>query len=216
MYLLKRTLMLVACVAGALIPAIILILLNMEPQTEVYKLPYVDNDSGIVLEKLLSYDGVFVEDRSNDPVQGVAAGVIKNNGNLCIESACVDVFVEGSKYSFEICMLLPGMRVLVLDARKAEYSGNSIINLTVISKIFEHNPAELILHQTTDYGDLLINQYDRCVSISVYHRIWSESEEMYYGGIAYKTYIRNFVPGDRLVLKPDYTFPSEAILVLIA
>lgn len=180
-------------------------------------LPVHIDQSGIVLESLQKYDGPYFEDRTNDYVQGIASAVFINAGNKCLESAFIEVCLEGGSYVFEVTMLPPGMRVLVLERDKSVYLHGSVISCTISDRYTETIVDEPLFIENLQDGSCRLKNlsFFDISELSVFHKRWSEEMGMYLGGISYKTLIVNFQSGDELAITPGYTFPENSQIVCI-
>lgn len=211
---LKWTFLLLAGVLGALSASVALVHNN---ESCYLTLPVHIGQSGVVLESLQKYDGPYFEDGTNGYVQGIASAVFINAGSKCLESAFIEVCLEGDSYIFEVTMLPPGMRVLVLERDKSVFLYGSVTSCTISDRYIESVADEQLFVENLQDGSCRLKNVS-CFEISelsVFHKRWSEETEMYLGGISYKTYIMNFQSGDELVIKSGHTFPGNSKIVCI-
>ena len=75
------------------------------------RLPYAN----IMAIRLVSFDGPFYEDRSEEEIIGVAALELKNNGDTLVEYVEAVVYQENRQLRFEATYIPPGGSVLVLE-----------------------------------------------------------------------------------------------------
>ena len=54
-------------------------------QTGEISFPYAIPDTGLVIQKIAAYDGVFLEDGTDEEITGVAAMVLENTGETAVE-----------------------------------------------------------------------------------------------------------------------------------
>lgn len=89
--------------------------------TEI-QFPYVIEGTNLVAERVVSYEGPFMEDGSNQEVVNVMGLMLRNIGAEGIIHAEVRLFRESQKFVFKADMIPPGATVLVLEQNRNCYT----------------------------------------------------------------------------------------------
>lgn len=205
--LLKRMFLIIFGVAGVIGTVITLLVHNTtEPAVKSVEFPCCTGQYGIVIQAVDRYCGPYVEDGSDEIVSDVASAVVYNSGEFILDAFVINLNTNTKTYRFEATMLLPGMRVSVLDINRSVWHGESIMDYSCTARISQYQiqPLSAIeLYPISGDEILLVNKYVLPVcNVSIFHKAWDESSGTYLGGVTYKTYIKNFRTGDRLVIKP--------------
>src|SRR5699024_2656987 len=69
-------------------------------QTGEISFPYAIADTGLVIQKIAAYDGVFLEDGTDEEITGVAAMVLENTGETAVEYTRISLNAGGETWSF--------------------------------------------------------------------------------------------------------------------
>ena len=100
-------------------------------ETTDFSLPYEPENWDLRVEKLICYDGPYIEDGTNAPVSGVAGAVLHNAGERGISFAVLAV-EQGSRTTyFTVTWLPPGERVLVLAMQRGVYDSRPLTGCRV-------------------------------------------------------------------------------------
>lgn len=213
---LKRTLLITIGSVGCFFAFILLISNNRPKAAEsCLSLPYRIEESDIVLNYVMGYDGLFLEDRSYDRVTNVAVAVLYNSGTNFLDSVVVDLATAQHSYHFEATMIPPGECVAVQDLNRCQWDSGEVLSCTAMSKrstdSFGFWSVDAI---PQNYESFLVvnNSIESVPSVSIYHKTWHRDMQIYIGGITYKTVIRNLQAGDSLVIKPEHFTENSRII----
>lgn len=180
-------------------------------------LPVMIPDTTLVAERLVSYDGYYVEDGSEEPVTGIAALYLHNAGATMITSCRVILRLESGIYRFEATCIPAGATVLVQEIDRRLYNDIAIYavggsaskgnktNLDKTAVLSERYLGGLKVKNIsdTDYGML-----------SISHKNYNEDENIYIGGVTYVTYISSLKSGEHSYIWPVH-FSEESKIVCI-
>ena len=84
-------------------------------------LPYGVDGTSLIAEKIVSYDGPFLEDGTNHEVVNVMGLLLRNAGDVGIERAEIVLTGDRQRFIFEADIIPPGATVLVLEKNRTFY-----------------------------------------------------------------------------------------------
>lgn len=173
---------------------------------EQLQFPYMIEGSNLVLERVVAYDGPFVEDGTNREVFGVTAIVLRNAGVNGVVQAKVTLQQQERVLYFETNTLPPGQTVLVIEKNKSEYIQEIFISCDAEQTVSDtqwwlKNPPLL---EPVGMGSLNVyNPYDVPLdNLWLYYKTYQPDPGLYLGGITYKVGIRRLDPGQSLQINP--------------
>ncbi len=187
-----------------------------KPQTLTF--PIAMGDGELVAESLQAYDGLYLEDGSNDKVTGVAALMVRNAGDRDISSAMVTVEQAGQRLHFFVTWLPAGGRVLVLEYGRAAFGTGPITECSVAGVRWESFYAEGLLFRESEHGQLLVtNDKGRSArNIRLRYKLYVIGEDYYLGGITFCTYVGDLGSGEsRYVLPQWYALGHTVVVALL-
>ena len=77
-------------------------------------LPYEIPDTGLVVAKVAAYDGIFLEDGSNEEITGVAAMVLTNTADTAVEFAGITLTAGTETWEFRASAIPAGASLGIL------------------------------------------------------------------------------------------------------
>lgn len=193
--------------AAGQIPATVPALTDDAPAVfvDTVELPVFIPDTTLVVERIVSYDGHYVEDGSEDPVTGIAALYLHNSGRTMVAACRVIVQLEMGLYRFEATCIPPGATVLALEKDRKPYSDIGIYSVGGSASMGSDEnllPSSIMVSEYL--GGLKvenISQVDwECVCIS--HKNYDQEQNIYIGGATYVTYVPNLKSGDSCTVWP--------------
>lgn len=168
-------------------------------------LPYKIPGTDLVAEKLVAYDGPYLEDDSNAEVVNVMALMLQNTGTAGVSRAQIILQAGKVEFVFEANTIPPGATVCVLEKNKAvfgqkNFTGCSGWTLTE-QEGWENWPVSV---EELDMGTLAIkNQTNETLeSVMLYHKTWLA--EIYVGGVTYVYEVPQLEPGQTLRISPEH------------
>ena len=185
------------------------------PQRVVF--PCSLGNSGLVAEGMRAYDGLYLEDGSNDPVEGVAALMVYNAGSRDISSAMVTVEQNGKKLHFFLTWLPAGSRVLVLEYSRATYTSGQITGCSAAGVRWEAFYADGVTVEDGEYGQLLVTTKGGRLArnIRLRYKLYVMGEGYYLGGITYCTYVGILLSGESRDVAPQWYGVGHSRVVAI-
>lgn len=174
----------------------------------------------LVIEKLDAYEGVFVEDGSNQPAQNVAMLLVHNTGDTPLEYTQLQVKYKNATLLFDISALPAGEKLVV-----QEKTGKSLPegDATAAKALVIHR-ADLSMSrdqvQVTDNGDNTLtvkNLTDKTIpTVRVFYKYYMENEGLFVGGIAFTVRVTRLGPGASVTIQPShYTSQSSRVVMVL-
>ena len=173
--------------------------------------PFVLEYTSLVAQKLIAYDGAYLEDGLEENVVEIAALVLENTGTTGIEYAQIVLLQGGRELYFDATYIPPKSRVLLLEDNKQSYSDAPVTACrcrTVIPGAFDRAERTVSVKETgmcTLEVTNLTEQEMGCVRI--YYKLHEGEADLYVGGITYSTVIPNLLPGETRSVTP-YRYAS--------
>jgi len=173
--------------------------------------PFALEYTSLVAQKLIAYEGAYLEDGLEENVVDVAALVLENTGTTGIEYAQIVIIQNGQELFFDATYIPPKSTVLILEENKQAYSDSPVTACrcrTVIPGSFDRSERTVAVKEvgmcTLEITNLSQQEMD-CVR--VYYKHHEGETDLYVGGITYSTVIPNLLPGETRTITP-YRYAS--------
>ena len=157
----------------------------------------------------LCYEGVFLEDGGDTPVNEVLCILVENTGDSHIRSARIILGGEERMYSFQARDLPPGSRTILLETGGAPWVSKGTFRYACGS-------AETVQEDLLTAGQLEITPVDmgsvavtNCseqtlTDLELTYKNYLEDADIYQGGIAYRCTVDTLHPGQSITLYPSH------------
>ena len=162
--------------------------------------------TALVVEKLSSYDGPWLEDGSEENVIGVAALLVRNTATVGIEYARITLMQNGRELVFDATYIPPKSSILLLEENKTLYSDAPVSKCryrTVIPGDFDLSRRYVRIEEE-GLGSLKVTNLTQetmhCVRIFYKHH--DLQADLYVGGITYSVVIPDLQPGETRLVTP--------------
>ena len=160
--------------------------------------PYTIEGTDLVVEKISSYKGYFIEDGSDKKVSNVAAIVLKNEGDN-LEFAGIGISQGERSLGFSASQIPAGATVIVLEQNGASYSSDPYYTATATTKSADKFEMSEKLVSVKDNGKNAItvtNISDKKLSeVKVFFKSYLPDKDAYVGGITYTMTLTDLEPG---------------------
>lgn len=177
-----------------------------------------DPDYSVTVQSLGGYDGLFIEDGTDDAVTGVLAMLFTNNGSEVIQYAEYAFRAGEETLSFKLSDLPAGSSAVVLEANRHTYDENEA--LTLVDRLVATVPeltfaSEQVLVVDNGDGSLtLVNQTDAVLPVvRVFYKGYYAEEDVFVGGITYTAKGRDVPVGGSVTITPSHYVPDDCILL---
>lgn len=181
--------------------------------------PYEIKEYNLVIEKLADYDGIYVEDGTNSEVKGVAALLVRNDGEYPIEYTEISINYGTESLQFNVSALDKGEKAVVQEkSRKAvpktpALSGNALVVRRADMGMSENTVS------ITDNGDnsiTITNLTDKTIpAVRVFYKYYMRDEELFVGGIAFSSRIVRLAANSKTVIRPAHYNSDTAKIVMV-
>ena len=198
----------------------VIINLDEEPGQETeesVELPYSIGGTELSVDKITSYDGIYIEDGSDEEISGVTAMVLTNHGDEDVEYVEVTAQQSGQTLSFKASAVPAGATVVVLEANRTAWSDQAVTQIYASStEGSEFGIAEDAV-QIQDNGDdsvTVTNISGEDIPCVRFFYKYKMEEDIYVGGIAYVAKITDLGVGESITVRPShYVSGSSEILM---
>ena len=194
-----------------------------DPQAEIsnnsIELPYAIPGSSLIIELINPYDGLFLEDGSDQEVSNIVAIVLRNTGDTCIEYANIIMERDGTKLQFTASSLEPGSAAIVLEANRKQFSEGTYTKCTVeLSEVTELEMSQDKVHvENNPEGGIRITNISQedipCVRI--FYKFYMSDMDAYVGGITYTAKVVDLKAGQSCVVKPSHYLREYSKIVMV-
>lgn len=177
-----------------------------------------DDTYSVSVTALGGYDGLFIEDGSDEPVTGVLALQFRNDGSQAIAYAEYVFRAGEATLSFQLSNLPAGESAVVLEAGRHAYDSAEALKLTdrLVAFVDELTFAsdQVLLVDNSDNSLTLMNLTDRTLPVvRVFYKYWYEDEQTFVGGITYTAKGRNIPAGGSVTIRPSHYVSDGCVLM---
>lgn len=177
------------------------------PMYEEIVFPHTDSTSGIILEGLACYEGLFFEDKSNEEVSNIAGLIIRNSGVRTVSYAKIQLLIENDTYIFEAWDVPIDAAVLILEGSKTQYRQTSaaLASVSVLYTDLQSLCSDVQISQQ-GMGELRITNIGTSIlkNLVVYHKGYDATCSLLLGGITHHTKCPDLAPGESAIIAPEY------------
>ena len=189
------------------------------PMTQEGIFPYQIPNTSLVIQKVRSYDGVFIEDGSDRKVSGISAIVVENVGDEYIEYAKISMQCNEKQLVYELKLLEPKGVIIVQESTAAtyedgEYGGCSAEIATMDS--MEMSTSYISIDET-DTGAIRITNISGkdIASVRIFYKFYKSETKVLLGGITYTTKISNLKKGETREIVPSHYEKGASRIMMV-
>lgn len=190
-----------------------------EPTGGVSSLPYEIPDTGLVIAKVAAYDGIFLEDGSNEEITGVAAMVLTNTADTAVEFARITLTAGTETWEFRASAIPAGATVVLQEANRTSFRETAYTDCRAdVATLPELEMSSDQVEVTENGGNSLTVTNLTGANIStvrVFYKYYLEDMDAYVGGIAYTAKVENLEAGASVQITPShYAFGSSRVVMV--
>lgn len=168
--------------------------------------PFALEYTSLVAEKLIAYEGAYLEDGSEENVTDIAALVLTNTGTTGIEYAQIILTQNGQELSFDGTYIPPKSTVLLLEENKQPYSAAPVTACrcrTVIPGVFDRSERKVQIKETGMCTLEVTNLTDQTLDgVRIFYKHHEGENDLYVGGITYSVMIPDLASGQTQSITP--------------
>lgn len=181
--------------------------------------PYTIPNTGLVIERLDGYDGVYLEDGTDAEITGVTAMVLKNTLKQDIEYAGIHLYGEETTLQFTASAIPAGATVIVQEQTKTPYHNRSYTactaDVTEPGKL-EQSAQQIQITENGEQSLTVTNLTDAPIAcVRVFYKFYMEEEQAYVGGITYNAKLTNLAAGSSQTISPSHYASGYSRVVMV-
>ena len=189
-----------------------------EPDRSI-RFPYAIPDTNLVIEQVNSYNGIFFEDGSDRVVANVAAIVLTNKGDSCVEYVNITMKCGDIQLQFTGSTLDAGARMIVLETdSKSLPNGKYTDCTTEIASVTQLVLSEeQVRVEEQENGSLLVTNLteDKIPCIRIFYKYYMDDVDVYVGGITYTTKVVDLEAGESCTVTPSHYYSGFSKILMV-
>ena len=189
----------------------------VETESPWLQFPVEITEYGLEIQAVRSYDGIYLEDGSDVPISGVAAILVTNHSDQCVDLATLQLTGEKTSYSFKVTGLAAGETVVVMEAGKAPAVEQRYLQAAAeVAQTDRFEMSEGVLAVEDDGDQLRVtNLTDRVIPCArIFYKFYLEEARAYVGGITYTAKLLDLQPGASVLIRPShYAVGSSRVIM---
>lgn len=182
-------------------------------------LPYTIQGSSLVIEQINPYEGIFLEDGSDEEVSAVAAIVLRNTGDTCVEYASILLEQDGVQLHFTASALAPGSAAIVAEAERKPFRDGAYTKCTAeISEVaeLEMSQDQIRLEEVDGDGIQITNISGADIPcIRIFYKFYMSDADAFVGGITYTAKVVDLKAGEACVVRPSHYMKEYSRIVMV-
>ena len=192
-----------------------------EPSTTVLpelELPCVIGEAGLIVERMICYEGDFWEDGSDMPAVDIMALVVYNPGFSGIRRAQIVAMQGDRQLCFEITYLPPGSRVLVLERFRKPYSREPLTRCSceTVERMAWETATSV---QVTPVGICSLTVENtgsaEVQAVTLRYKRYDAGSEIFLGGITYQLTLESLAAGEQTTVSPRHYVEGCSQVLLV-
>lgn len=191
---------------------------TIEEDTTV-SFPYEVEGTSLTIENISSYDGIFLEDGSDQEVSGIAAMVLKNTGDINVEYTSITLKRDGKEMQFEASDIPAGATVVVQEKNKEVYESGTFTDCSGIAAEldnFEMSEDQVKVEETEEGTLQVTNLTDSEIPcIRIFYKFYMEDQQSYVGGITYTAKLINVAGGSSQTVTPSHYVAGSSQVLMV-
>ena len=189
------------------------------PVNPVVTFPYKIPGTTLVVSSIISYEGIYLEDGSDEKIAGVAAILVTNEGKTAIEYTSITLMHKDNTLLFEASVIPAGASVVIQEKNRQDLPECKFSSCTAVAaelptysqfgenvKVIENGDGSLTVQNLTD-------QEIPCVR--VFYKFYMREENTYVGGITYNAKVVNLKPNESQVITPSHYAEGYSQVVMV-
>ncbi len=183
-------------------------------------LPYEIPNTDLVLGRLDSYKGVFLEQGTDVQKDNVAMILLINEGVQAVEYGILTVTLEdGTVLEFEPTCLPAGGKMVVQENAGKPYPGGQIkqcVGETATLKDLPMSEGEVKVTENADSSLTVTNLTLRKLpAVRVFYKIYMAQEDGFVGGITYMAKVTDLAAGASVTVRPSHYLYGSCKVVMV-
>lgn len=181
--------------------------------------PYAIPGTELVIQKIEPFDGIFLEDGTDEAVSNVTTMLLENKGYMDIEYAEISIKCDDKKLEFEVSVLPGGSSMIIQEKNKAQYKKGTYQECRAdAAEAGRLEMSEKQVKVTEKGNDSLevTNLTDEMIPmVRIFYKYYMEKENVYVGGITYTAKIDELEKGSTQVVTPKHYIDGDSRIVMV-
>ena len=183
-------------------------------------LPYTIPGTGLVVEQIAPFDGIYVEDGSNADIKGVAMILLRNMGKKDIDLATITMNYGNLTREFVVSSLPKGMSIVVQEKNKNAMA-TGVLTSCVASVIESSSDIQLTyvdisVTENSDNSLTIRNLTQQDMpSIYLFYKYFIVDQQLLVGGITFTVNVTDLKAGASITIKPSRYLTGASQIVMI-
>lgn len=181
--------------------------------------PYAIPGTELVIQKIEPFDGIFLEDGTDEAVSNVTTMLLENKGYMDIEYAEISIKCDDKKLEFEVSVLPGGSSMIIQEKNKAQYKKGTYQECRAdAAEAGRLEMSEKQVKVTEKGNDSLevTNLTDEMIPmVRIFYKYYMEKENVYVGGITYTAKIDDLEKGSTQVVTPKHYIDGDSRIVMV-
>lgn len=183
-------------------------------------IPYQIPGTGLIIEELRSYDGIYVEDGTNSNISGVAMILLRNLGKNDVDLVEITLHYGELTRDFVATSLPKGMSVVVQEKNRKPVATGKLETCTanVINAIddFKLSYGQIEITENADNTLVIKNLTGKDLpSVRLYYKYFMEEEQLLVGGVTFTANITDLKAGQSVTIKPAHYLTGASAVVMV-
>lgn len=183
-------------------------------------IPYQIPGTGLIIEELRSYDGIYVEDGTNSSITGVAMILLRNLGKNDVDLAEITLHYGELTRDFVVTSLPRGMSVVVQEKNRKPVAEGKLetCSANVINSVedFQLSPSQISITENADNSLVIKNLTGKDLpSVRVFYKYFMEEEQLLVGGVTFTSNIIDLKAGQSVTIKPAHYLTGASTIVMV-
>lgn len=181
--------------------------------------PYSIPETNLVIRKIEAFDGIFLEDGSDEAVSNVATMLLENHGDSDVEYGEISIKCDDGELRFEVSALPGGTSMIVQEKNKAQYKKGTYRECR--AEVAEVGTLEMceqkvkITEKGNDTLEVTNLTNETIPQVRIFYKYYMEEENVYVGGITYAAKIENLEKGSAQTVTPKHYMDDGSRVVMV-
>ncbi len=187
-------------------------------QTDALTFPYTIPESGLVVESVLSYSGIYMEDGTGDTVSDITGLLLYNPTERMIRFGAFALEQNGRQLYFFVYCLPPESRCLILEKNRYAYTQQAITQCRQLNVRWDYQDMHSQEVHVVGFGETLtvVNlSQKRQRHVTLWYKRYDREGAYFLGGVAFSAYAFRLKAQEQRTLTPEYYDAGKARVVAV-
>ena len=177
-------------------------------------------ETGLRIEKLAPYSGVYLEDGTGDQVSDVAMILVHNTKDQDIEYAEICIEYKNETLQFQLSALPAGARVVLQEKQRKKIPSEEAVKCTAM--VIPHAQMGMAQDQVfvIDNGNDTLTVKNLTTntipSVRIFYKHFDKEEHIFLGGIAFNIKLTELKGDAMITIQPAHYASDSCNIVMVA